>query len=289
MKNILVLTDFSAAAMRAGESALPLAAKLGADVLLVNVYPITPYLPPAGLAEWPVTWPVEKKRESSTKLNLEARRLEKRLRALKLPAHKPLIRPMSLEGRLAERVAGLAGRKNGVLIIMGVSAGSYGDLLFDGDVKAVLQQVTCPVLVVPANWRGAGIRHILYASDLATADERVIAALVSLAGRLKARLSLSHVSRPVLIPDFAEEVRTSAFIEKIRDLYPAIGFYPARDTHILGALEEMSAEKHADVIALRYQQHAIWYRLFHENPLKEAIEQREIPLLIFPENTHGHE
>lgn len=117
----------------------------------------------------------------------------------------------------------------------------------------------------------------------------MIARLVSFAACLKARVSLSHVSRPVLIPDFAEEVRVSAFIEKIRALYPGIGYYPARDAHILGALEKVSAEKHADVIALRFQQHAVWYRLFHENPLKEAIENRKMPLLIFPENPHSHD
>lgn len=152
MKNVLVLTDFSAAAMRAAECALPVAARLGADVLLVHVYPITPYLPPTGAAILPETGPGEKRRESISRLNREARRLETRVRAL--PGHRPAIRSLTMEGRLADLVAGLARRKNGVLVIMGVSGRSYGDLLFNGEVKAVLQQAACPVFVIPAGWPG---------------------------------------------------------------------------------------------------------------------------------------
>lgn len=289
MKNILVLTDFSAAAATAAESALPVAARLGADLYLVHVYPITPYLPPAGLASWPQHSAAEKRRESTMKLNRETRRLEKRQRGLKLAGQIPAIRPITLEGQLAECVSVLARRKKSMLIMMGTSERSYGDLLFDGEVKAVLRQVSCPVLVIPGGWAGAEIRHVLFATDLAAADAAVIAALVSLTARLKARVSLSHVFRPVLIPDFAEEVRTSAFLEKIENVYPQISCYPVRDTHIMGALDKVSAEKHADVIALRYQKHPLWYRLFHENPLKEAIEYGKMPLLIFPENPHSHD
>lgn len=289
MKNILVLTDFSAAARHAADCALPAAARLGADVLLVHVYPITPYLPPAGLAAWPLDTAGKKRRESTAKLNREARRLVKRLPAPQPSGHSPLIRPVSLEGQLADCAAGLARRKKSVLIMMGASPNSYGGLLFDGDVKAVLQQVACPVLVIPGAWAGPEIGHFLFATGLEAGDEPAIAELVRLAGPLQARISLSHVSRPVLVPDFAEEVRVAAFIEKIRDRFPGIGYYLARNVHILGALERLSAEKHADAIAWRFHPHAPWYRLFRENPLQEAIENLDIPLLIFPEKPHSHD
>jgi nucleotide-binding universal stress UspA family protein len=202
MKNILVLTDFSAAAATAAESALQVAARLGADLYLVHVYPVTPYLPPAGLVNWLQQRPEKKRRESTVKLNREVRRLEKRLRSLQLAGHSPAIRPITLEGELAKRVSGLSRRKKSTLILMGMSERSYGGLLFDGEVKGVLQQVACPVLAIPAGWPGPGIGHILFATDLAAADEAVIGALAALAARLKARLSLCHVFRPVLDPGF---------------------------------------------------------------------------------------
>jgi nucleotide-binding universal stress UspA family protein len=66
MKSILVLTDFSAARIAAAESALAIAAKLGGDILLLNVYPITPCLPPAGLTLPPQTIVLMKKQKSIT-------------------------------------------------------------------------------------------------------------------------------------------------------------------------------------------------------------------------------
>ncbi|WP_295801651.1 universal stress protein [Mucilaginibacter sp.] len=111
MKNVLILTDFSAGAMRAAESALLIAAKLGADVLLVNAYPITPYLPPVGSAIIPQRSADDKRRESTGRLDNEARRPINRLRSLGLPGDAPTIRPIALEGRLADGVSGLARRK----------------------------------------------------------------------------------------------------------------------------------------------------------------------------------
>lgn len=289
MKNILVLTDFSNEATHAAESALPVAIKLGADILLINVYPITPYLPPVEATVLPQSSAAEKRRISSSRLNNEVRRLEKRLIGLKLPGYVPAIRPIPLEGQLAERVAGLVRRKKSMLVTMGVSGKSYGDLLFAGNVKAVLQQVSCPVLLIPSDWAGQEIRHILFGTDLAAADELVIEKLLSLAVRLKAKVSLGHVSHPVLIPDFAEEMQVSAFIGNIAKLQPGIGWYIERNRNVMEALEKISTEKNADIIALRYQNHSAWYRLFNENPLKEAIYRGKAPLLIFPENPHHHD
>lgn len=284
MKNILALTDFSASAMRATECALTVAAKLGADVLLVNVYPITPYLPSTGLTTLSQNDPGKKRHESIARLNREVRRLEKRLQNSAILRHRPVIRPIPLEGQLADCVAHLARRKNSTLVVMGMSENSYGDFLFSGDVKAVVQLAGRPVLTVPATWTGPEIRHILFATDLAEEDEQVLGRLTALATLLKVKVSVSHVSRPTLIPDFAEETRVSSFVKKIEDRYPGIRCYPARGANILTALEVVGEEQYADVIALRYQKHPVFYRLFHENALKEAITECKMPLLIFRGN-----
>lgn len=281
MKNILVLTDFSAGAAHAANCALSVAAKLRADVVLANIYPFTPYLPPAGVDSWPLRTPAEKKRESSAQLDLEIKRLTERLHR-----GRPVIRPLSLEGPLAAGVVELTRQKSFVLIITGISGKSYGNMFFEGDLKAVVEVAGCPVLAVPPAWAGEDFRHILLATDLAEEDQQVLGQLVKLSSPLKAQVSVCHVSPPVLIPDFAEEVRAATFAEKITDLYPGIRYYPARDTNILAALEQAHDDRRADMIAFRYQKHTAFYRLFHDNPLKEAIEHGKTPLLIFPENYH---
>lgn len=288
MKSIITLTDFSAASRCAAEWALVIAAQFGAEVWLVNVYPITPYLPPVGNAVLPEMTAEQKRHESMSKLNREVRRLERvKLRALS--GRRPVVRPIALEGLLAERTAALAHRKKSLLIVMGVSERSYGDLLFKGEVKGVLQQVRCPVLATPADWTGSSIRHILFATDLAAEDEPAISELAGFSARFKAKLTVGHVSSPVLIPDFAEESRTSAFSERIRNLYPAIGYINPRASNVIDALEKVGTQKHADVIALRYRKHPFWYHLFNENPLKGLLVKGKTPLLIFPETVVRHE
>ncbi|HTK19494.1 MAG TPA: universal stress protein [Mucilaginibacter sp.] len=288
MKSVLILTDFSAAARCAAERALAIAAKFNAEVWLVNVYPITPYLPPVGTTMVPVLTADQKRRESMGKLNREVRRLE-RVKLHKLSGQPQIVRPIALEGQLAERVAALAHRKKSLLIVMGASEKSYGGLLFKGEVKDVLEQAHCPVLATPADWGGPCIRHILFATDLTMEDEPVIGKLVDFAARLEARLTIGHVSHPVLIPDFAEESRISVFGEKIKRAYPAIRYTSQRAFNVADALKKISTEKGPDVIALRYRKHPFWYHLFHENPLKELLTQGEKPLLIFPETALRYE
>lgn len=281
MKSILVLTDFSAAAKYAAERALVIAAQFHTEIWLANVYPITPYLPPVGAAPLPEISAAQKRQKSMGALNREVRRLE-RIKRL-------IFHPIALEGQVAESAARLARRKKSLLIVMGLSDKSYGDMLFSGEVKAVLQQAYCPVLAVPLNWPGPEIRHILFATDLAATDEQVIGELVDFATRLKAVLTIGHISPPVVIPDFAEETHTATFCEKIKSLYPAIRFINPRASNVIEAIEQINADKQVDVIALRYRKHPFWYHLFNENPLKELIIQGNKPLLIFPESSNPHE
>ncbi|QHS55334.1 universal stress protein [Mucilaginibacter sp. 14171R-50] len=285
MKCVLILTDFSAAARCAAEQALFIAAQMNAEIWLVNVYPITPYLPSVGSAVLQEPTAVQKRHDSMVKLNREVRRLER----IKLPGQRPVVRPIALEGQLAECVAGLAHRKKSRLIAMGVSGKSYGDMLFSGDVKTVLQQVRCPILATPGNRVSYGIHHVLFATDLAAADEAVIGDLVDLTARLKARLTIGHVSPRVVIPDFAEESSTSAFSQKIKSLYPATRHTSARATKVIEGLDTMQAETGVDIIALRYRKHPFWYHLFHENPLKELLNKGNTSLLIFPDNAVEHD
>lgn len=281
MKNVLVLTDFKAAAKCAAERALIIAAQINAEIWLVNVYPITPYLPPVGSAVLPEMTAVQKRRHSLLKLNREVRRLGR----IKLPDQKPVIRPIALEGLLADRVAEFAHRKKSRLIAMGVSKRAYGDLLFNGEVKAVLQQVSCPVLATPANANYLQMSHVLFATDLAAADEPVIGELLDLSARLKGQLTIGHVSPKVLIPDFAEEERVAAFSQKIKSLYPAIRHANVRASKVVEGLEMLEQEKQVDILALRYRKHPFWYHLFHENPLKELLSSGRLALLIFPDKT----
>ncbi|MFD2872917.1 universal stress protein [Mucilaginibacter ximonensis] len=288
MKSIIVLTDFSAAARCAAELALVIATQLGAEAWLVNVYPITPYLPRVGNLVLPEITAAQKRHESMGKLNDEVRRLEN-IKLAVSSGLRPVVRPIALEGQLADRTAALAHRKKSLFIIMGISEKSYGDVLFKGDVWDVLQQVRCPVFAVPADGERPGIRHILFATDLEAEDEPAISELVGISARLKTRLTVGHVSPPVLIPDFAEERRSSAFSERLSRLYPQIEYTNTRASKTFDALEKVSSEKHADLIALRYRKHPFWYHMFNQNPLKDFLVEGKTPLLIFPEITARHE
>jgi len=278
MKHILVLTDFSASAESAAECGRYLAGGLHQDMLLVNVYSEMPSVLAGSKAD---------RRESTIRLNGEIRRLEKGLPTAGI-RYKPAIHPVPLEGDFSESVLALARRKNVSLIVTGMSCRSYSGLLSTGHIKILLETSLCPVLSIPEKWTAPEIRHIMLASDLQSEDLQFTGDLLGFFEKLGTKISVIHVSNPVLIPDFAGEKRTAAFAARLADRYPAVRFYSARNNCVREGLDAESGEKKADVIALHYQKRHLFYRLCHGNPLKQAIKAGKSPIFVFPDRYISH-
>lgn len=141
VERILCPTDFSDPAADCVKTAGELAQHFGAELLLINVVPVVPTLPPDPNYVFKVP-------EYERYLHLDA---EKHLAEIqeKLIAKNVRVRTMVGHGAAAEEIVAIADREHADLIVISTH-GSTGleRLMFGSVAEKVVRLATCPVLTV---------------------------------------------------------------------------------------------------------------------------------------------
>ena len=147
VEKILCPTDFSGPAAQALETAVALAEKFSAELVVVHVIAPPVSLGGAdaaiGVAAAGVRMPM-----IMPELEPRAREAIRKLVAERIPAHLAC-RSHILFGRAAEEISGLADREGADLIVMATHGQSgWGKVLFGSVAERVVRLAECPVLTV---------------------------------------------------------------------------------------------------------------------------------------------
>jgi nucleotide-binding universal stress UspA family protein len=286
MKTILVLTDFSTNAKAAAETALVLAQQTGADLLLFNTYIKLPFIPSSTYMAWPPEYSTCFRDESTDKLRTEAKRLQEILALEPSAASRNKISCSNAEGPLAENVRKIVKQRNLDMVIMGGRHKKAGDLIFGSDIKHVVNKVGCPVLIIPDQKVAKRIQNIGFATDLAEQDITALKWLMRLAADFDANINVCHIcTTSDQIPVFGPEDKIYNFVEEMASInHERISFTELEGKHIVKELEQFNKETKADLLALVYKKHSIFWRLFHESPARNFIKHQNGPVLILPEH-----
>lgn len=286
MKTILVLTDFSKNARAAAETAVILAQKTGADLLLLNTYISPPFTPAANYVTWPTAYYTCYRDESTDKLRTESRRLQEILNQQPPTAHHSKINCSNMEGPLVENVKKIMQQKKPLMIVMGGRHKKASDLIFGSDIQDVVNQALCPVLIIPEQTGALQLKNIAFATDLAEQDITALKWLIDFTADFEAQIHVCHVyTIPEQIPIFGEEDKIYSFVEEMANInHERISFTDLEGKHIVKELETFKQETKQDLLALVYKKHSIFWRMFHESPARNFIKQQKDPILILPEH-----
>lgn len=286
MKTIVVLTDFSKNARLAAEAALALAPGLGANILLFNAYMRSQYVPSLSNSGWPSECFSSFQADSKKALKEEVKYLEKTMMERDLSPNPILITHLNSEGTLTENMPMLLKKYDTSLILMGGRTKKSGDLIFGNDIQDVVNKATCPVLILPEETRTLEFKNIAFATDLSNRDIAPLKWLMKFADGFNAKINVCHVSKPSIdIPEFDNEDLIYHFVnETVRMHKENISFTDIMGTHIVEELEKFRLETHQDLMALVYKKHSIFWRMFHESPARNFIQQQKGPILILPED-----
>lgn len=286
MKTILVLTDFSKNSRNAAETALQLADKVRADILLFNVYSRFPFLPSAEFVAWPPEYYSIFKEESTFRIKKEINRLKKLLPTDRPDAGKITIHYLTAEGTIAECLPALLKKRAVTMLLMGGRERVAGNFLFGNTINDVLKKAICPVLIVSSKKAKFDITNIVFATDLDVNDIKAVKYLIELSKSLHFHLHVCHVSQPpVFVPDFNEEERITTFIHEMSKMnFDNLSYQNLEGDSIVKELDNFCRKTHADIFALVNKDHSIFWKILHKSPSKALIRHQKNPLLILPEN-----
>lgn len=285
MKTILVLTDLSANALPAAKAACMLSGTMNTNLVLLNTCADIPLQ--AGYSDmpggpWLVDDFMEWDKERKADLQKYASSLEPYIAKLDPSKRKPSLHCEYADGTLADNIVALTQTKDIELIAMGTPHSSRLDHFLTGsDTAAVINNVSRPVLVVPAGYELKHIKRVVFATDYNDADIKALHYLVKMGRLFNFHLEVVHVSIP------GEDKTPAADKEKVflslqQIKYDRISYKEIGGKDAVKRLNTYCKETGADLLAMVHYHDSFFARIFKHSNSKQALAHNELPLLIFP-------
>jgi nucleotide-binding universal stress UspA family protein len=282
MKKILVLTDLSENADHAAQAAVPLSAKLNANILLMHTWMVQPVL-----AEYPnASWGVETLLYTEhSKAHLEKNRedIRDRIASLDLKEHQVSIDWIQEDGDISDIATDRLRTGDIEMIVMGASAGSRLDHLFLGsDTYAVISKSSRPVLVIPPGKGLEKLEKVTFATDFNEADVKAIHYLTQIGRKFNFHLEILHVIEYGKDESDALDRKHSFLKQVAKYAYPAISYENVFGKNIVNRLQDQCLENDTDLLVLSHDQHSFWNRLFKGTQSGELLKNQALPVMIIP-------
>lgn len=161
-------------------------------------------------------------------------------------------------------------------------ASAIEGMILGSNASHVIQNSTCPVLVVPEDAEFEGFRRIAYASDMKELNEKAIAVLTSFAGHFQSEIHVLHVlsGSDKLTPEQA-----NVFLARFDTAagYPRVSYHivDAEDRTVPQSIEEYMDENDVEVVATVTHHRSFFDKIFHPSLTKRLAVHARRPLLAF--------
>jgi len=283
MKNILVLTDFSENAKAAEKYALQVAIKIRANLLLYNAYTEQPNMRISGNVVWPHDEPLSMQFQSMSHLESRVSELKKELNLVDSTSFHPEVSHTCNEGDLVRNLKDVVSKNIIWLVIMGTKGeGFANNLLFGSNVFKVLENISCPVLIVSQNTCFEGLGKIAYATDLRSDDLFIIEWLHKFTQMFEAELMIAHIS-PDTLSDQEHELSKKEIERIYRNKFPKTYITLFQGQDIKDSLLQIIEQKDMNILALMHRKHGFFDSLFHASTAHKIVKHTKLPVLIFPD------
>lgn len=146
--------------------------------------------------------------------------------------------------------------------------------------SAIMELVSCPVMVLPASVRFKKLKHLVFATDFTDQQQTVLFQIADFAQQLKARLTLVQVYGPDERSQLCSYKAAMLEVEK-QLLGRKVTCRLLEEEDVLEGIGEFAELASADMLVLATQDSFLMERLFSSNYTKTMAYHTRIPLLTF--------
>ncbi len=272
MKSILVPTDFSPTALKAAEFAVTLANELGLELVLVNVFNLTSAFP----------------YESPSMLELEIHESqvisEGRLTLLKgqlSSGCKQPIKTLSVYGVIPEVIDQVAQKTKAAFIVMGTRGiHDMWEQIMGSNSYLVVKNAPCPVFVIPDSATFSEMKNIVYASDYAHNEVKIVQEIVSIAEHFKAQTNILHVHDVDEVDLTDDQTISSWLTTEFENKEVRSTIFISEDP--VEGIEAFIKKNQPDLLVLAMTERGYFENLIHKSVTKHFVQNFNLPLLIIP-------
>ena len=270
MKLIIAPTDFSAISDNAIKYATDMAAAMGANLMLVNVYQL-----PISFSEVPlVTISLDEIRKIS-----EEKLAELKQNIEKITGHKIKVYTESRLGEVGEEIEKLTETLSPFAVVMGTRGTTgVGKFFMGSNTISVVSRVGIPVFVIPPGIRFKTLRKIGLATDLReVVDNTPVSKIREIVHFFNAELHVLNVDyhRKHFTPSTPEETLNMESL--LAGLNPIYDFIENKD--IDEGLNDFAEKNDLDLIITFPKKHSLLERFFEKSTTRELIHETHIPIM----------
>lgn len=165
------------------------------------------------------------------------------------------------------------------LVIMGTKGETVvKNRLFGSVASGVMENVSIPILFIPAAAEPQTPRNIVFATDL-TDLERELKEVISFARFFSAKVHVVHIYPDILKPDTFDEERTQLDLIAKTD-YEHLTFNAVMDSDIIKGINRFIDAESPDMLAMFTYKTGILEYLFNESIAEELAAHASKPLLV---------
>ncbi|WP_184549283.1 universal stress protein [Mucilaginibacter sp. FT3.2] len=281
MKTILVLTNFTIRAGAAARFALQLAIKSQANLVLCNVIePNSRFFYDTGYI---TDTQRELKKDSLADLEETANRLKKMIpMGEAFTPQIDYIVPFGILTVIIEKI--ISERKVDIVVMATHRANVFTRFLSQRHIYKLIDNFSCPALLIPEGFPYQEICGIGYATDLTFDNTKTIDYLTKMAAPLHAAIAINYIS-PVGFPTTPSERENgfSLIFHQNQD-HPLISYNNIKADNIRDGILNVSSSKTINVLALVHKHYSFVEGLFHRSISKQMAGCSRIPLLILPDS-----
>jgi len=283
MKTFLLPTDFSSASTHAVKYAYSLSSQIEANIVMCNAVLLPSESPQAGLSVWPSEEPEILLKDSTDKLKNLAFTIGN---MAKEGAFKPIIKSINKSGSVYHLIQKIMENEPIDLVVIGTHETGFLDSLLLGDkARALIDEATRPLLLVPPSAEISVIKKIAFATDFKNLkrDMDCIRTLISLARPLNAEILLTHIyDGETQSPEFKQTMENMMNELSEKAEYPHIYFKTFENSSAASGLEWLCQNGEIDILAMVHRSHNFIDSLFRGSQTQKMAGHLPIPLLVFP-------
>jgi nucleotide-binding universal stress UspA family protein len=271
MKNIIVPTDFSPAALNAVNYAADMALVINARVHLLHIYQI-----PVSVTEAPLVFvSVEDLKDNA----------EKKLAKLKndlehITSGKLDIQTEARLGDLTDELENYCTSIQPFVVVMGTRGHSAVEkALFGSNALSVIKQLTWPVICVPIGKEyGMGIRQVGLACDFREVLETTpVSVIKTFIKELKAKLHVLNVDPEDNHTKDNTQTQVVLLKTALEDVNPFYHFINNKDVE--DGINEFAENNNLDMVIAIPKKHKLMDGLFKKSSTKQLVFESHVPVM----------
>ena len=278
MEKILCPTDFSSTSAKAVDYAVYIAQHAGAHLSLAHVL----HLPIVDTSETALVASEllgEQMRDATEKLRAACRELE-----VKYGANGDggfTCDYILKEALLTDMTAQLTADGGYDMIVMGTTGldNAMEELLIGSNTEAVIEEVKCAVLSIPATAAPPTLDKIIYACDYSEEDRQALREVVKLGSYFGSHIDVVHVVKP---KDQNRNGGAEEFWAELQQMFPGVplSFHEIPSKHRDEGLKKYFQEAGGEVLAIVRRKKGFLKELFSQSLAERLTYQAKVPLLV---------